>query len=124
MNTTLPAPVRTYVTAVNAFDGDSTTAAFTSDATVNDARREFHGIDAIRAWLDHEIIGDKVTMNVIGTRTHQALVIVDAEMNGDYDKAGLPEPLVLTHYFTLADDHITQLIIILNKPTPSWAEPQ
>ena len=121
MDTTLPAPVRTYITAVNAFDGDALIAAFSDDAVVNDTRREFSGINAIRAWLDREIIGDRVTMNVTGTRTHQALVIVDAEMDGDYDKDGLPDPLVLTHYFTLADDHIAQLIITHNQPTPDWA---
>lgn len=123
MDTALPAPVRTYITAVNAFDGDTVIAAFADDAVVNDTRREFCGINAIRAWLDREIIGDKVTMSVTGTRTHHAVVIVDAEMDGNYDKDGLPDPLVLTHYFTLAGDHIAQLIIILNQPTPSWAQP-
>jgi hypothetical protein len=121
MDTTLPAPVRTYITAVNAFDGATLIAAFSDDAVVNDTRREFSGINAIRAWLDREIIGDRVTMNVTGTRTHQTLVIVDAEMDGDYDKDGLQDPLVLTHYFTLADDHIAQLIITCNQPTPDWA---
>ena len=52
MDTTLPAPVRTYITASNAFDGDAVIAAFTDDAVVNDTRREFSGLIAIRAWLD------------------------------------------------------------------------
>jgi hypothetical protein len=43
-------------------------------------------------------------------------------MDGNYDKSGLPDPLVLTYYFALADDHIGQLIIIHNEPTPSWAQ--
>src|SRR6202022_559539 len=105
MDTTLPAPVQTYITAVNAFDADAAIAAFSDDAVVNDIRREFSGLNAIRAWLDREIIGDKVTMNVTSIRMRHALVIVDAEMDGDYDKDGLPDPLVLTHYFTLADNH-------------------
>jgi hypothetical protein len=121
MDTTLPAPVRTYITAVNAFDGDAMIAAFSDDGVVNDTRREFSGLNAIRAWLDREIIGDKVTMNVTRSRTHHALVIVDAEMDGNYDKDGLPNPLILTHYFALAYNHIAQLIIIANQPTPSWA---
>ena len=105
MDTTLPAPVRTYITAVN------------------DVRREFSGPNAIRAWLDREIIGEKVTMKVTRCRTDHAVVIVDAEMDGDYNKDGLPDPLVLTRYSTLAGDHIAQLIIIANQPTPSWAQP-
>jgi hypothetical protein len=43
-------------------------------------------------------------------------------MDGDYDKTGLPSPLVLTHYFTLRDDRIVRLIIIRNEPTPPWAQ--
>jgi hypothetical protein len=123
MDTTLPAPVRTYIAASNAFDGDAVIAAFTDDAVVNDTRREFSGLSAIRAWLDREIIGDKVTMTVTATRERYGLVIIDAVMDGNYDKSGLPDPLVLTYYFVLADDHIAQLIIIHNEPTPSWAQP-
>ena len=62
MEITIPAAVRTYITASNAFDTDAVMAAFADDAVVNDTRREFSRIDAIRAWLDREIIGDKVTM--------------------------------------------------------------
>ena len=85
-------------------------------------RREFSGLSAIRAWLDREIIGDNVTMTVTATRQRHGLVIIDAVMDGNYDKSGLPDPLVLTYYFALADDHIGQLIIIHNEPTPSWAQ--
>ena len=123
MDTTLAAPLRTYITALNALDVDTLIAALSDDAMVNDVHREFSGLNAIRAWLDREIIGEKVTMNVTRCRTHHALVIVDSEMDGDYNKDSLPDPLVLTHYFTLANGHIAQLIIIANQPTPSWAEP-
>ena len=36
MDTTFPAPVRTYITAVNAFDGATLITAFSDDAVVND----------------------------------------------------------------------------------------
>lgn len=36
-------------------------------------------------------------------------------MDGLYDKTGLPDPLVLTHYFTVRDDRIVRLITILNE---------
>jgi hypothetical protein len=122
MEITVPEAVRTYITASNASDADAVMAAFADDAVVNDTRREFSGIDAIRAWLDREIIGDKVTMNVASTRTHHGLVTVDAVMDGNYDRTGLPDPLVLTFYFALAGDHISQLIIVHNQPTPIWAD--
>jgi hypothetical protein len=121
MSITLPAPVQGYLAASNAFDGDALIAWFADDALVNDNRREFWGKDAIRAWLDREIIGDKVTTSPTATAGHYGEVIVHAVTDGDYDKAGLPDPLVLTYYFTVRDDRIVRLIIIPNQPTPAWA---
>jgi ketosteroid isomerase-like protein len=122
VNITLPAPVQGYIAASNAIDGDALIECFADDAFVNDARREFWGKAAIRAWLDREVIGDKVTMDVTATSAHYGDVAVDAVMDGDYDKTGLPSPLVLTHYFTLRDDRIVRLIIIRNEPAPPWAQ--
>jgi hypothetical protein len=121
MTTTLPAPVEGYVEASNAFDGDALIACFADDAMVNDARRQFWGAGAIRRWLDRELIGDKVTMQVSSVVERGSEIVVNAIMDGTYNKTGLPDPLVLTHYFTVHDDRITQLIIILNEPTPDWA---
>jgi SnoaL-like domain len=120
--TTLPAPVQGYIAAGNAFDADALIACFAGDALVNDARREFRGAGAIRRWLDREVIGDKVTMEVTAVAERHGDVAVDAVMDGDYDKTGLPDPLVLTHYFTVRNDRIVRLIIIRNEPTPAWAE--
>jgi hypothetical protein len=119
MSTTLPAPVEGYIAAGNAFDSDAMIAVFTDDALVNDARREFWGKDAIRGWVDREVVGDKVTMAVTATSEHYGDVIVHAAMDGEYDKTGLPDPLILTHYFTVRDDHIVRLIVIRNEPAPA-----
>jgi hypothetical protein len=122
MSINLPAPVQGYIDAGNAGDGDALIGRFADDALVNDARREFWGKDAIRAWLDREIIGDKVTMDPTATSGHYGEVIVHAVMDGEYDKTGLPDPFVLTYYFTVRDDRIVRLIIILNDPTPAWVQ--
>ena len=53
-----------HIAAVNAFDEDAIVATFAADALVNDARREFWGIEAIRRWVAREIVGDKVTLQV------------------------------------------------------------
>ena len=39
-----------------------------------------------------------------------------------YHETGLPDPLVLTYYFTVRGDRIVRLIIIRNQPTPAWAQ--
>jgi hypothetical protein len=110
----MPAAVTEYIEASNAFDGDRLAGVFADDAFVNDARREFWGAAAIRSWLDKEVIGDKVTMDVTGVREHHGVVIVDAAMDGEFDKTDLPDPLILTHYFTVHDGRIVSLIIIRN----------
>jgi hypothetical protein len=37
---------------------------FSTDAYVNDNRREFVGIKAIRRWVEKEMVGDHVTIEV------------------------------------------------------------
>lgn len=110
----LPTAVTEYIEASNAFDGDRLAGAFTDDALVNDARREFWGAAAIRRWLDKEVIGDKVTMDVTSVREHYGVIIVDAAMDGEFDRTNLPDPLILTHYFTVVDGSIVSLVIIRN----------
>ena len=122
MSITLPASVQGYIAASNAFDSDALIAWFADDALVNDTHREFWGKNAIRAWLDREIISDKVRTSPNATAEHYGEVIVHAVTDGEYDKTGLPDPLVLTYYFTVRDDLIVRLIIIRNQPTPAWAE--
>jgi hypothetical protein len=104
--------------AIDEFDTDAIMGTFAKDALVNDARREFWGKDAIRPWVEGEIIGDKVTIEVAGAVQHDGLTIVQGVYDGEYDKTGLPDPLILTHYMTVAEDtgKIANLIIINNQP--------
>jgi hypothetical protein len=104
--------------AIDEFDTDAIMGTFAEDALVNDARREFWGKDAIRPWVEGEVVGDKVTIEVAGAVQHDGLTIVQGVYDGEYDKTGLPDPLILTHYMTLAEDtgKIANLIIINNQP--------
>src|ERR1700730_16828291 len=51
--------VAEHIRAVNAFDTDAVVATFAEDAYVNDNRREIVGIDAVRQWVEKEMVGDK-----------------------------------------------------------------
>jgi hypothetical protein len=103
--------------AINEFDTDAIMGTFADDALVNDVRREFWGKDAIRPWVEREIVGDKVTIEVADAVQHDGLTIVQGVYDGAYDKTGLPDPLILTHYMTIAEDaaKIANLIIINNQ---------
>jgi hypothetical protein len=111
----LPQPVAAYVAATNAFDLDRLLATFADDALVNDQLRDYWGKAAIREWAERDIIGERLTMNVVGVIEHHGNFIVTANIDGDFDKRGLPEPLVLAFYLTLHDDQIVQLIILRNR---------
>jgi len=111
----LPAPVLGFVQAMNMYDLDSMISRFAPDAIANDQMRHYEGRDAIRTWLAKEIAGDRVTMFVTEILRHPGGVAVLAKVTGDYDKTGLPDPLELRFYFTLAGDVIAQLVIIPAK---------
>ena len=57
--TTLNPVIAQYIAAVNAFDADAIVSTFAEDAFVNDVHREFWGMDAIRRWVEKEVVGDK-----------------------------------------------------------------
>lgn len=113
---TLPTPVSSYIEATNRFDLGAFMACFAEQALVNDHRNEFSGYEMIHDWAQREIIGDRVTMQVTAATCRGNAVAVTADIDGNFDKTGLPDPLVLTFYFTVSDQHIDQLIIVHNKP--------
>lgn len=90
-------------------------ATFGPDALVNDVQREFDGAEAIRAFAAKEIFGDGVTFTPLQALDRHGDVTVHARTDGTYDKTGLPDLLILSLYFSLRDERITQLIIIHNK---------
>ena len=104
-----------YVAAVNASDLERIIATFAPTALVNDVRREFVGIDAIRRWAAKEIVGDRVTMEVVEVSPRGSETVVRARFDGQYDKTGLPPELILTTYFSVRDEKITTMIILHNR---------
>lgn len=112
--TTLAPVLAEFIAAVNAFDEDAIVATFASDALVNDVHREFWGREAIRRWVAREIVGDRVTVAVTEVLDNHGDTIVRGRYDGDYDKTNLPDPLILTHYFTVRDGKIVTLIVISN----------
>ena len=119
MNTLNPV-IAQHIAAVNAFDTDAIVSTFAEDAFVNDVHREFWGMDAIRRWVEKEVVGDKVTIEVRDVIEHYGDQIVRGAYDGAYDKTNLPPgDLILTNYFTVRDGKIASLIVILNT-TPAY----
>ena len=118
ITTELPPIVGEHIAAVNAFDTDRIVATFAPDAYVNDNRREIWGAEAIRKFMDKEIVGNQVTMEVREVIDHYGDIIVRTRWDGTYDKTSLPDKLVVTSYFATRDGKITSLAIIVNQPSP------
>ena len=108
--------VAEHIQAINALDTDAATATFAPDAYVNDARREFAGLDAIRRWVTREMTGDKVTIEVREVIDHHGDIIVRGACDGTFDRAGLPDEIVLTNYFSVRDGKIVSLVVVRNQP--------
>jgi hypothetical protein len=107
--------IATHIAAVNSFDIDAVMDTFTDDALVNDVAREFWGAEHIRAWVAQEIVGDRVTLEPLGVADNDGLFAVRCAYDGDYDKANLPDPLILTNYFRVRDGKIVTLFVIKNN---------
>lgn len=118
MSKALSGIVAEHIRAVNAFDTDAIVATFAEDAYVNDNRREVVGIKAIRRWIEKEIVGDKVTIEVREVLDHYGDTIVRGVYDGEFDKTNLPKEVILTNYFSIRDGKIVSLAIIFNQPSP------
>ncbi len=116
MSTQLTGVIAQHITAVNSFDVDAIVATFADDAYVNDNRREFVGLDAIRRWVEKEIVGDSVTIDVTEVIDHYGDTIVRGRYDGTFDKSALPAELILSNYFSVRDGRIVSLVVIFNQP--------
>jgi hypothetical protein len=114
----LPDVVAEHIDAVNAFDTERIVATFASDAYVNDNRREIWGLEAIRAFMAKEFVGDHVTMEVREVIDHYGDIVVRAKFDGTYDKSNLPDELIMSSYFALREGKIVSLVVIFNQPSP------
>jgi hypothetical protein len=117
MATELTGVIADHIRAVNAFDTDAIVATFAEDAYVNDNHREITGIGAIRRWVQKEMVGDKVTLDVREIVDHYGDTIVRAAYDGEYDKTGLPDELIMSNYFSVRDGKIVSLAVIRNRPS-------
>jgi hypothetical protein len=117
MSTELTGVVAEHVKAINSFDTDRIVATFADDAYVNDNRREIRGVDAIRRWVEKEIVGDSLTIDVTDVLDNYGDTIVRGRYDGTYDKTNLPAELILSNYFSVRDGKIVSLIIVFNQPS-------
>jgi hypothetical protein len=111
----LPPLIASFVEATNGFDLERMMATFADDALVNDQLRDYWGKAAIRRWAERDLIGEELTIAVTKVLKHHDNFVVTANVDGNFDMRGLPDPLILAFYFTIDRDLIAQLIILRNR---------
>jgi len=111
----LPAVIEKFIVAVNGHNGDAFIDCFAGDAFVNDAARNFRGVEQIKKWSDKEMIGDKVTMKPDTIMEHYGDYMITALTDGNYDKKLAPDPTYLDYFFTVKNDKIIKMFVIFNK---------
>ena len=118
MTTTLPSIALAYIQATNNHDAAAFMALFAGGAVVHDAGREFRGIAAIKAWSDREIMDAQVTLEVLSVAGRDGEVIMTTKVDGNFDRTGLPDPVIINHHITVEAGKIAQLTCQLagNKP--------
>jgi hypothetical protein len=77
--------VAEHIDAINAGDTDRAVATFAEDAYVDDNRRIFLGIDAIRRRVAKEMVGDKVTIEVREVLDHYGDTMLRLAYDATFD---------------------------------------
>ncbi len=107
--------VAEFVRATNAGELASLAALFATDAQVNDQLRNFWGIAEITAWLDREIIGERIELTMLRIRKHYDVVIVAAEIRGEFETPRVPQPMTIDLNFTILGSSIVRLLVLLAR---------
>ena len=107
------AVVAEFVRATNAGESQRLVAQFSPDAQVNDQLRNFWGIDEIAAWIAREIIGEQARLNAMSLRKHYDVIILNAEITGNFETPRVSHPMIFDLYFTVQDTRIIRLLILL-----------
>lgn len=112
---TLPQSIEQYFAAANARDAGRFAEAFAEDAEVRDEGQTYRGRDGIRSWREAVEKKYTVTATPLSTAERDGRVVITALVEGDFPKAGLPDPLYLEYRFGMRQGLIGTLEIGLPR---------
>jgi hypothetical protein len=115
MTMQLPPTAAAYVGSINHHDPAAFDALFAEGAVVNDVGREFRDSAAIKAWSDREIFDAQVTLEVIDVAERDGETVVTTKVDGNFDRTGLPDPVIISHQIRAEGGKIVELSCRLAK---------
>lgn len=110
----MPPVVERFLDAVNHGDPAAVMQCFADDALVNDELVEYAGGERIRLWTERHVVGRRLALHAVSCSASRERAVVTAHLTGEFDARGLPDPLVLSLYFSLLGDSISQLVVLQN----------
>jgi len=106
-------PILAFIEAINAHNTEDFLATLTDSAVITDEGQDYRGLTAIKEWSDEKCIGARVTLKIIGVIDREGKAIVAAEVDGNFDKTGLPDPFIMDFHFIVDGNKIASLNIRL-----------
>lgn len=107
----IPQVITDFIAASNKPDSDAFVNCFSDDATVIDEGQTRTGKRAIKNWSDIYHFAANVTLEPRAVKQSDNEITVICKLDGDYDKTGLPDPLLLDYHFSICAGKITRLSI-------------
>ncbi|BCA53796.1 hypothetical protein W02_09360 [Nitrospira sp. KM1] len=107
MDPQLPAIVRTYIDAKNAFDVNVALECFSDDAVVHDEQTDRRGKQDIKRWLEETINKYHDQLRPIRFTEQNDTIVLTAEISGTFDGS----PVELDFHFSLQSGKILNLSI-------------
>ena len=98
-----------YVQTINEHDAEAYLRLFADSATVDDVGRRFRGIAAIKAWSHSVIFDVRVTLKVLGQQENHDRVQLSTKVDGNFDRTGLPDPVIIVHDLVVEEERIVAL---------------
>ncbi|AJA46447.1 hypothetical protein CPAST_c03470 [Clostridium pasteurianum DSM 525 = ATCC 6013] len=109
MNIKLPQPIADFIKAKNEHNSNEFISCFSDNAVVQDEGENISGVKAIKEWSDKTNKKYNDTLKAVNLLEIDGNIILTAIASGNFKGS----PTNLDFYFTLNNDRITNLKILL-----------
>ena len=109
----IPKPIATFIEATNKHNSQEFLNVIADTAVIHDEGHDYHGIAEIKEWSDEKVFGAKVTLEPLKIIDQPGNTVITMKIDGNFDKTGLPDPLIMDFHFTIDSDKISGLSIHL-----------
>jgi hypothetical protein len=120
MMPTMSPTAHEYVRSVNDADPAAFHSLFADGAEVNDAGRQLKGKTEIIAWSNRDIFDAKVTFEVLDVAERGNETILRTKVDGNFDRTGLPDPVLIDQHFQSEAGKIVTLTCMLVTAAHEW----